>query len=137
MTTNTMQTKKTPAQQRGLKIILIIFITIAILFTIGVFTYTKISDAAAEKVVASIIRNSSDSNEASDAAGIYNSMSKEDKAKLKAIVAKSMSISNLLEIRQYVNNNDAEGLWLYASDNLSASDMSTLQGLYEKYSHQK
>jgi hypothetical protein len=75
----------------------------------------------------------STSNAAQAAENVYNNMSNTDKAKVRSIIIKHASPSNIAKVYGYVKNNDTSGLMQFAEQNLSSSEKQELYQLYEKY----
>lgn len=75
----------------------------------------------------------STSNAAQAAENVYNNMSSADKARVRSIIIKHASPSNIAKVYGYVKNNDTSGLMQFAEQNLADSEKQELYQLYEKY----
>jgi hypothetical protein len=116
------------------KTIITVLILLAVLFSGGALAYNKANDVVAETLITKVAASSAgDSANDSASENVYRSMSDADQTKVKEIVANHVSATTVTEVTEYLGNNDTEGLKEYAYENLSDSEITELQELYDKY----
>jgi len=116
--------------------VIALLVLVALLAT-GIFAYAKANDVVSEKLMTKVAQTvavkSGDSAKITEAKEIYQKMSATDKAKVKAITKKHMTLSNVTAVQKYLTDNDTEGLKEFAYQTLSDDEISQLKELYSKY----
>lgn len=133
-------TKSNSTTKKRKKIAGVLLVLVALLVA-GAYSYVKATDVVSEKLMTKVAQtvaaSDSDSTSTTAAKEIYQKMSGEDKAKVKSIAKKHMTLSNVAKVQQYLSDNDTEGLKEYAYETLSDNEISQLKELYSKYSSEK
>lgn len=125
-------------KHRGLKAVWSLTAVLAIVLGVLIFweqIVGKAKEGAAELAMGQIVEHANQIPQLQDVPveEIYNSLEPEDKQAVKEILADSITLETVKEVKAYMDNQDIQGLQQYLQESLSDEEQAAIYELYEKY----
>ena len=119
------------------KLIITLFVIVAVIVGVGYFGKRIIVQKAAEKVSEKFIENIDTSNmtdeEAAKMKDLYNNMDQKDKKVIEDIISDHVDMKTIQKATDYVKDGNTQELKKMADEQLSEEEKAKMKEIYKKY----